>query len=104
MPDALQPLRFLLLAFAGIVNRDQARVIAFLREENRVMREQLGERIRLHDGQRRRLAGKGKALGRRVLEQVATIVTPDTILRWHRRLIAAKNTHPPSRSASAGPA
>ena len=97
MPDALQPLRFVLLVFAGLVHRDQARVLAFLQEENRVLRELLGNRVRPHDGQRRRLAAKGKALGRRVLGQVATIVTPDTILRWHRQLIAAKNAHPPKQ-------
>ena len=76
MPDALQPLRFVLLVFAGFVARDHAQVIAFLREENRVLRELLGDRVRLHDGQRRRLAAKGKALGRKILGQVATIVTP----------------------------
>ena len=107
MPDALQPLRFLLLVFAGLVNRQQASAIDFLREENRVLRELLGNRVRLHNGQRRRLAAKGKPLGRRVLDQVSTIVTPDTILRWHRQLIAAKNrrtrTHR-SKSASAIPA
>ena len=97
MPDALQPLRLLLLVFAGFVSRDQERVIAFLREENRVLHELLGDRVRLHDGQRRRLAGKGKALGRAMLAKAATIVTPDTILRWHRQLIAAKNTHPPKK-------
>src|SRR5207245_2321964 len=51
-----------------------------------------GRRIRLGDDQRRRLAAKGQRLGRRVLRQVATIVTPDTILRWYRRLIAQKWT------------
>ena len=40
MPDALQPLRFVLLVFAGLVHRDQARVLAFLQEENRVLREE----------------------------------------------------------------
>ncbi len=86
-------LRFLLATFAGWVNRGQAQVIAFLVEENRVLREQLGQRrIRLNDDQRRRLAAKGKVIGRRLLRKVATIVTPDTILRWHRRLIAAKHT------------
>jgi len=58
---------------------------------NRVLREQLGgKRLRLNDDLRRRLAVKGKALGRRLLEQVCTLVTPDTILRWHRELIARK--------------
>ena len=88
MPDALQ---FLVLAFAGWVNRHQEDLIDYLREENRVLREQLGSRpLRLTDAQRRRLAVRGKKLGRRVLTQVATIVTPDTILRWYRRLIARK--------------
>jgi putative transposase len=47
-------------------------------------------RVRLNDDQRRRLAVKGKVLGRRRLAEVCSIVTPDTILRWHRRLIAQK--------------
>jgi transposase InsO family protein len=98
MPDALQPLRFVLLVFAGLVNRDQTRTIEFLFEQCRVQREQLGDYLRLTDGQRRRLAVKGQPLGRRVLAKVATIVTPDTILRWHRQLIAAKNTHPPKKA------
>jgi hypothetical protein len=60
-------------------------------EENRVLRERIGtRRLRLNDDQRRRLAAKGKRLGWRLLHRVATIVQPDTIMRWHRRLIAAK--------------
>ena len=63
----------------------------YLQEENRVLKEQLGgKRLRLTDQQRRRLAVKGKRLGRRVLGQIAGIVTPDTILAWHRKLIAKK--------------
>ena len=88
MPPALQ---FLVLTFAGWVNRHQEDLIDYLREENRVLREQLGGRpLRLTDAQRRRLAVRGQRLGRRALTQVAGIVTPDTILRWYRRLIAAK--------------
>jgi putative transposase len=72
-------------------------------EENRVLKEQLkGRRVRLTDDQRRRLAAKGQRLGRRVLKQVATIVTPDTILRWHRRLIAEKWTFAPKRPGRPG--
>ena len=62
------------------MNRQQAQVIDYLVEENRVLKEQLkGRRLRLTDAQRCRLAAKGKALGRRLLARVATIVSPDTI-------------------------
>ena len=88
MPHALQ---FLVLMVAGWMNRHQEELIDYLREENRILREPLGGRpLRLPDTQRRRLAGRGKRLGRRALTQVASIVTPDTILRWYRRLIARK--------------
>jgi len=88
MRDALH---FLVLTAAGWINRHQADLIEYLREENRVLREHLGPRsLRLTDTQRRRLAVRGQKLGRRVLTQVAGIVTPDTILRWYRRLIAQK--------------
>ena len=56
-------------------------------EENPVLKEQLkGRKLRLTDDQRRRLAAKGKRIGRHLLMQGETIVTPDTLLRWHRRL------------------
>jgi putative transposase len=88
MPHALQ---FLLLTVAGWVNRHHEDLIDYLREENRVLREQRGGRpLRLTDAQRRRLAVRGRKLGRRALTQVAGIVTRDTILRWYRRLIAQK--------------
>jgi putative transposase len=98
VPNPLLPLRFLLLLFAGLVNREQAKVVEFLREENRVLREQLGNRrLRLTDDQRARLAVRAKELGRSALAAVATIVTPDTLLRWHRQLIAAKHTYQKNR-------
>ena len=84
-------LQFLLLVMAGWVNRQQQDVIDYLREENSVLRAQLrGKRLRLCDDDRRRLALKAKALGRKALAQVASIATPDTLLRWYRNLIAAK--------------
>ena len=99
MTADLSPFRLLLVTLAGWVNRHQQLVVEYLVEENRVLKEQLkGRRVRFTDDQRRRLAVKGRRLGRRVLRQVATIVTPDTILRWHRRLIARKWTF-----ASKGP-
>jgi hypothetical protein len=56
-----------------------------------VVEKKLGKgRILLNDDQRRRLAVKAKALGRRLLRDLATIVTPDTLLRWHRELVAQK--------------
>jgi hypothetical protein len=61
-----------------------------------------GKPLRLTDDQRRRLAAKGKRSGRRLLMQVATIVTPDTILRWRRNLIAAKWTYKTSRVGRPG--
>src|SRR2546422_4902833 len=103
MAAALSPLRLLLVTLAGWVNRHQQRVIEYLVEENRVLKEQLTRRrVRLTDDQRRRLAAKGQRLGRRVLRQVATIVTPDTILRWHRRLIAGKWTFERKRPGRPG--
>jgi putative transposase len=88
------PLQMLLAALLGWLDREQCDVIAFLREENRVLKAQLGSRrLRLHDDQRRRLAVLGQRLRRRMLRQVATLVTPDTILRWHRELIARKWTY-----------
>src|SRR5450759_5393890 len=81
----------MLIAASGWMNQRQLLVIDYLREENRILREQLGgRRVRLDDNQRRRLAVKAKALGRKVLSEIATIVTPETLLAWHRKLIALK--------------
>jgi hypothetical protein len=82
-------LKFLMLIFAGWVNRSQQNVIEYLREEeaaelpsNRVLREQLGEkRLLFTDRQRRRLAAKARAIGRKGLFEIRTLVTPDTLLR-----------------------
>jgi putative transposase len=97
------PLQFFLTALAGWLSRQQQDVIGYLAEENRVLRAQLrGRRLRLTDDQRRRLGARGHRLGRAALRQVATIVTPDTILRWHRQLIARKWTCAPKRLGRPG--
>ncbi len=84
-------LQFLILIIAGWVNRSQQDVIEYLQAENRALREQLGDgRLFLTDGQRRRLAERAKAIGRKGLFGIDTLVTPDTLLRWHRRQIAKK--------------
>src|ERR1700719_3635660 len=91
MLRVLDPFRFVLIAVAGWMNHHQLQIIDYLREENRVLREQLGgRRVRFNDDQRRRLAAKAKGLGRRLLAEGATIVTPETLLAWHRKLIANK--------------
>ncbi len=83
--------QFLMLMFAGWVNGSQQQVIEYLQAENRVLREQIGrDRILFSDGQRRRLASKAKVIGRRQLAALGTIVTPDTLLRWYRQLVAKK--------------
>jgi hypothetical protein len=88
----LDPFQFLLVSIAGWMNQDQQQVIEYLREENRVLREQLGNRrILFNDDQRRRLAVRAKGLGRKLLAEVATLVTPNTLLlAWHRKLIAQR--------------
>src|SRR5881397_2846936 len=91
MPRVLDPIQFVLIALAGWMNERQLQMIEYLREENRVLREQFGDRrVRFNDDQRRRLAAKAKGLGRRRLAELATLVTPDTLLAWHRKLIAQK--------------
>jgi len=95
MPPILQVLAVVL---TGWLNRHQQRVLEYLQKENRILKRQLqGRRLRLTDTERARLAVRGVALGRRVLDQFASIVTPETIQRWHRTLIAKKWTFPSRR-------
>ena len=89
----LRPFHLVVLALANMINHEQAKVIEYLKVENGVLREQLhkrGVRARFTDRQRRRLAAAAKVLGRCVLRKLETIVTPDTLLRWHRQLVAKK--------------
>src|SRR6266403_5613576 len=91
MHACLNPFSFLVVSVAGWMNQHQQHVVEYLTEENRVLREQIGDRrMRFTDDQRRRLAARAKKIGRKLLNDVATIVTPETLLAWHRRLIAKK--------------
>jgi len=91
MRTGFDPFSFLVLSVAGWLNQRQQQVIEYLVEENRVLQGQIGNtRMRFNDDQRRRLAAKAKKLGRKVLAEVATIVTPEILLAWHRKLIAMK--------------
>src|SRR5690349_9431828 len=91
MASVLDPFRFSVIALSGWINQQQLSVIDYLREENRVLREQMRDRRpNFNDDQRRRLAAKAKRLGRKILADVATIASPETLLAWHRKLIPQK--------------
>ena len=84
-------LTYLLLIISGWVYRRQLVVIEFLQAENRLLKERLaGKRMRFTEAERALLARKAKAVGRKALLELDTLVSPDTLMRWHRRLIAQK--------------
>ena len=91
MVATLFPLQYLIATLALWLNRQQQEVIDYLKEENRLLKAKLADR-KLHftDAERRRLAVRAKVIGRKVLSQLETLVTPDTLLRWHRELVAQK--------------
>jgi len=90
-PAALQ---MVLMVLTGWLDRRERQAISYLIEENRLLRHQLGgRRLRLTDDDRRRLAASAYRVGRAALREIATIATPDTLLRWHRQLIARKWTY-----------
>jgi len=76
---------------SGWVHRHQLIVIESLQAENQLFKDRLrGRRIRFTDAERALLARKARAVGRKALLELDTIVSPDTLLRWHRRLVAQK--------------
>ena len=80
----------LLAYITGTVDQELLLRNEYLVTENRILRNQLKGRIRLSDGERKTLADIGHKLGKQALKDVAKIVTPDTILGWHRKLVAQK--------------
>jgi putative transposase len=84
-------LHILIAMVAGSIQRHQQRVITYLQEEKSGLKAQLGgHRLCLTDAERRRLAALAHPLGRQRLQETATLATPDTLLRWYKRLIAQK--------------
>jgi putative transposase len=93
----------LLTYMTGSVDQELLCRNEYLAAENRILRTQLQGRVRLTDGDRKTLAEIGKRLGKQALAEVATIVTPDTILAWHRKLIAQKFDGSQQRKAPGRP-
>lgn len=94
--------KHLLAYITGTVDQELLRRHEYLVTENRILRNQIQGRLRLSNGEPQALAEIGQKLGKKVLEEVATIVTPDTILAWHRKLVAqkfdgSKQRKPPGR-------
>src|SRR5262245_25493078 len=80
----------LLACITGSVEEQLLLRNEYVVEENRILRKQIAGRVQLTDAERQTLAELGKKLGKQALEEVATIVKPDTILAWHRKLVAQK--------------
>jgi putative transposase len=94
----------LLAYITGTVDQELLVRNQYLVTENRILRHQIQGRVRLSDGERKALAELGQKLGKHALEAVANIVTPDTILAWHRKLVAQKFDGSPLRKAPGRPA
>jgi len=91
MPFLLQPWHLMLACLCGLVNHRQQQIIEFQNAQIEALLKQLGKkRLLLDDDQRRLLAVKAHVIGRKALRELTTIFTPDTILRWHRELVAKK--------------
>lgn len=84
------PWKKLLANVTGSVDEELRLRNEYLVTENRILRSKIEGQLRLKDEERRQLATIGKKLGRKALEAIATIVKPDTILRWHAKLVARK--------------
>lgn len=93
MSELLRPLLVLMSWYATLVNRRLVLENEYLKAENRILHRQLGKkRLLLSADERRELVQKAFACGRQALDGLISIVTVDTLLRWHRKLIAIKHT------------
>ena len=93
----------LLAYISGSIDQELLLRNEYLVTENRILRNQLKNRLQLTDGERKTLAEIGKRLGKKALDEVANIVRPDTILAWHRKLIARKFDGSKKRAAPGRP-
>jgi transposase InsO family protein len=97
-------LQVLIAMIAGWLNRHQQQVIDYLLEENRTLHTKLGgKRIRFTDAERRRLAVLAFPIDRKHLKSLATLVTPDTLMRWYNQLVAQKFDGSRNRNTLGGP-
>ena len=95
MEFILHPWHFLVLVLSALINREQEKVVEYLQAGNEVLSEKLGKgRILLNYDWRRRLAPKDKVLERKVMLDIATLLTQDTILRWHRARRGSRRLRP----------
>ena len=91
MAFILHPWQIVLVILASWSNQQQQRIIEFQRTEIDVLKEKVGKRkVILNDDQRRRMAVKAKVLGRNFLREIGCLFTPDTVLHWHREVVAQK--------------
>ena len=98
------PWHILLAALCGMVNQRQQQIFGRQNAQIEALLKTLGEkRLLLDDDQRRLVTVKAHAIGRKVLFERATIITPDTILRWYRELVARKWDHSDNRNAVGRP-
>jgi len=95
--------KHLLAYITGTVDQELLLRNEYLVTENHILRNQIKGRVRLSDGERKTLAEIGQKLGKHALEDVAKIVTPDTILAWHRKLVATKFDGSQQRKAPGRP-
>jgi hypothetical protein len=92
--------RFVLAVAAVLMRRDVSKDVELLvlRHENAVLRRQV-KRVRHEAADRVWLAALSRLIPRHRWPQVFG-VRPDTLLRWHRRLVACRWTYP--RGATSG--